>query len=82
MPSITCPKCNQSYNIDAASIGKQCECPCGHTFTAEAKSAAPIVIPANPKPASIVRRQIIVPGIAPYKRPGLCTTWQGGKREL
>ena len=49
MPSITCPKCNQSYNIDAASIGKQCECPCGHSFIAQVNPTAPAATTANPK---------------------------------
>ena len=56
MPSITCPKCNQSYNIDAASIGKQCECPCGHSFIAQANPPTPPVIPAKQVAASKPKR--------------------------
>ncbi len=52
MPTVTCPKCNRSYDIDAATVGMECECHCGHTFTAQVKPEASIVIPAKPKPSS------------------------------
>ena len=36
MPKIICPECKKSFNIDESDIGKECECPCGNTFKAEA----------------------------------------------
>lgn len=29
-----CPKCNVTYEVADADIGKECECPCGNKFIA------------------------------------------------